>query len=205
MCCCCCCWLLLYSTGCSQADSWHLHVIRVSTWVNSFFFFIASFWISTKVVYLKRWHGWCHMKLLPSQRILCTQYNYAPWHFMHSHIRKVHAYLAVTCHLHFWQHGQDLLCAAAVTQGWNRYRNKSQRRKLTLEKKILLPLLQGFKPTTFLSWAQHANHWAIPATQSSRVIICHFFTEVVPCCLNPSALKVKQNAYLIWHHTTCKI
>ena len=27
--------------------------------------FIVHFWISTKVVYLKHWHGWCHMKLLP--------------------------------------------------------------------------------------------------------------------------------------------
>ena len=36
-----------------------------------------------------------------------------------------------------------------VTQGWNGYRNKSQHRKLTLEKKILPTLLQGFEPTTF--------------------------------------------------------
>ena len=27
--------------------------------------FIARFWISTEVMYLQRWHGWCHMKLLP--------------------------------------------------------------------------------------------------------------------------------------------
>ena len=46
---------------------------------------------------------------------------------MQSHIRKVHACLAVTCHLHFWQNGQDLLVlrATAVTRGWNGYRNKS--------------------------------------------------------------------------------
>ena len=37
-------------------------------------------------------------------------------HFMQSHIRKVHAYLAVTRHLHFWQNYRDLLRAAAVTQ-----------------------------------------------------------------------------------------
>ena len=36
------------------------------------------------------------------------------------------ACLAVTCHLHFWQNGRDLLRATAVTRGWNRYRNKSQ-------------------------------------------------------------------------------
>ena len=49
------------------------------------------------MVYLQRWHGWCHMKLLPS--------------------RKVYACLAVTCHLHFWQNDRDLLRATAVTSG----------------------------------------------------------------------------------------
>ena len=59
--------------------------------------------------------------------------------------------LAVTCHLHFWQNDQDLLRATAVTRGWNGYRNKSQHRKLTLEKKILLQLLLGLEPGTFRS------------------------------------------------------
>ena len=97
--------------------------------------FIACFLISTEVVYLQRWHGWCHMKLLPSQRILCTPCNHAPCHFMQSHIRMVYACLAVTNHLHFWQNDRGLLHATVVTQGWNRCRNKSQHRKLTLEKK----------------------------------------------------------------------
>ena len=84
---------------------------------------------------------------------------------MQSHIRKVHACLAVTCHLHFWQNDRGLLCAIAVTRGWNGYQNKSQHRKLTLEKKILPPLLQWFEPVTFRSWVWHSNHWAIPAPQ----------------------------------------
>ena len=91
-------------------------------------------------MYLERWR---HMKLLPSRRVLCTPYcayNHAPCHFMQSHIRKVYACLAVTCHLHFWQNDRGLLRATAVTRGWNGYRNKSQHRKLTLEKKILPPL-----------------------------------------------------------------
>ena len=54
---------------------------------------------------------------------------------MQSHISKVHTCLAVTCHQHFWQNDWDLLCATAVTREWNRCRNKSQHRKLTLEKK----------------------------------------------------------------------
>ena len=121
------------------------------------------FWISTQVVYLQRWHGWCQIKLLPSWRVLCTPYNHAPCHFMQSHIRKVYVCLAVICHLHFWRNDWGLLRATAVTQGWNRYWNKSQHRKLTLEKKILPPLLQGLESATFRSRVQRSNHWAIPA------------------------------------------
>ena len=64
--------------------------------------------------------------------------------FNKSHIRKVYACLAVTCHLHFWQNDRDFLRATVVTRGWNGYRNKSQHRKSTLEKKILPPFQQGF-------------------------------------------------------------
>ena len=100
------------------------------------------------------------MKLLPSQHKFCVHHTTcAPCHFMQSHIRKV--YVNVTCHLHFWQNDQDLSHATAVTQGWYRYRNKSQHRKLTLEKKILLLLPQGFEPTTFQSQVRRSNHWAI--------------------------------------------
>ena len=120
-------------------------------------------WISNEVVYLQHWHGWCHKKLLPSRRILCTPYNHAPCHFMQSHICKVYACLAVTCHLCFCKNDRGLLCATAVTQGWNGYRNKSQHRKLTLEKKILLPLQQGFEPETLRSRVWCSNHWVIPA------------------------------------------
>ena len=107
--------------------SMHSHVI-LSTWVTNFF--IEHFWISTKVVKLQRWHGWCHMKLLPSQCILCTPYNHAPCCLMQSHIRKVYACLAATCHLHFWQNDWDLLRATAVTRGWNRYQKKESTQKV---------------------------------------------------------------------------
>ena len=48
--------------------------------------------------------------------------------FTQSHIglRRVHACLAVTFHLHFWQNDRDLLRGTAVTRGWNRCRNKSE-------------------------------------------------------------------------------
>ena len=125
-----------------------------STCVNSFLERVVEY----PPKYLLRWHGWCHMKLLPYRRVLCTPYNYAPCHFTQSHIREVHACLAVTCHLHLWQNDRGLLRATAVTRVWNGYRNKSQRKKLTLEKKILPPLLQGFEPATFRSRVRRSNH-----------------------------------------------
>ena len=81
------------------------------------------------------------------------------------HIRKVYACLAVTCHLHFWQNDRDFLRATVVTRGWNGYRNKSQHRKSTPEKKILPPFQQGFEPATFQSRVRCSNHWATPAPQ----------------------------------------
>ena len=48
-----------------------------------------------------------------SAQVLCTPYNHAPCHFMQSHILKVYACLAVTCHLYFQQNDRDLLCATA--------------------------------------------------------------------------------------------
>ena len=96
------------------------------------------------------------------------------------HIRKVYACLAVTCHLHFWQNDRDFLRATVVTRGWNGYRNKSQHRKSTLEKKILPPFQQGFEPATFQSRVRCSNqrlwwrqcsvmYWAIQRSWFARV------------------------------------
>ena len=125
-------------------------------------FFIFYFYIHRSGVLTALTYGWCHIKLQPSRPFLCTTYNHAPYHFMQSHIRKVHAWLAATYHLHFWQNDRDLLRATAVTPGWNGYRNKSQYRKLILEKKILPPLLQGFEPATFQSRVRRSNHELSP-------------------------------------------
>jgi len=76
----------------------------------------------------------------------------------------------VTCHLHISQNDRDLLRAAAVTR---------VHRKLTLEKKILPPLLPGLEPG---SRVRRSNHWAIPAPK--------YLSDSVPA-LN-SALKVNQ-------------
>ena len=88
-------------------------------------------------------------------------------HFMQSHIQRVHACLAVTCHLHFWRNDGDLVCATAVTQRWNRYQNTSQHRKMTLEKKKCP--LPGLKPTSCQSQVRHSNRWAIPTPPSDKI------------------------------------
>ena len=58
-----------------------------------------------------------HETATVSAHVLCTPYNHAPCHFLQSHIRKVYACLAVTCHLHFWQNDRDLLRATAGRGG----------------------------------------------------------------------------------------
>ena len=91
------CWSLLYSAVLwSWADSLCLYVI-LREWLAAFFIFIVCFWISTKVVYLQRWHGWCHIKLLPSQWVLCTPYNHAPCHFMQSVYTFLRRYVCSVC------------------------------------------------------------------------------------------------------------
>ena len=54
--------------------------------------------------------------------------------------------------------------------GVDGYRNKSQHRKLTQEKKIFPPLLPGLEPRTFRSRVRRSNHWAIPAPQSHKTV-----------------------------------
>ena len=155
-------WFILYSAILHpRADSLRSHVI-LHEWIAfySVFLNIHRSGVLTALAWLVPQESAARES--QSQRVLCTPYNHAPCHFMQSHIRKVHACLAVTCHLRFWQNDRGLLRATAVTRGWNGYQNKSQHRKLTLEKKIIPPLRQGFEPTTFRSRVRSSNHWAIP-------------------------------------------
>ena len=69
------------------------------------------------------------MKLLPSRRNLCTPCNYAPCHvtsFEATYVRCVCVLPPALLH-----NDRDLLHATAVTQGWDRYQNKSQHIKQT--------------------------------------------------------------------------
>ena len=140
-----------------------------STWVNSFF--IARFLnihrsgVLTALVWLVPHET---ETAAVSAQVLCTPYNnHAPCHFMQSHIRKEHACLAVTCHLHFWQNDRDLSRATAVTRGWNDTEIKVSTESLPWREKKIPELLWGLEPATFKSRARRFNHWAIPAPQFS--------------------------------------
>ena len=74
------------------------------------------------------------------------QWHSQPTDFVWS---KVHACLGVTCHLNFWQADWGLLTCHCGSTGAEQTPKKSQRTKLALEKKILLPLPPGFKLATF--------------------------------------------------------
>ena len=65
------------------------------------------------------------MELLPYRCVWCTPYNDASCHVTSRKATKphseMHACSTITCHLHFWQNGQDLSRATAVTRAWNGY------------------------------------------------------------------------------------
>ena len=133
----------LFSALLSRLTALACGSIWVTSFIALFFFFFFNIHRSGVLTAL----AWLvpHETAAVSAQVLCTPYNHAPCHFMQSHIRKVYACLTVTCHVHSRQNDRDLLRATAVTRGWNGYRNKSQHRKSTLEKKILPPLQQGFR------------------------------------------------------------
>ena len=132
------------------------------------------------MVYLQRWHGWCHIKLQPSRRKSCVH------HTTMLHVTSCKATALGACVFScnmppaLLANDRDLAGATAVTRGWNGYRNKSQPRKLTLEKKILPPLLPGHEPETFRSRVRRSNHWAIPAPDLPSFSLC-----VVKCAWPP--------------------
>ena len=110
-----------------------------------------------------------HETAAVSAQVLCTPYSHAPCHFMQSHIRNVYACLAVTWHLHFWQNDRDLVRATAVTRGWNGYRNESQHRKLTMEKKISRRSSRDSTPRPF------SHEFGALSTELSPLLDCQIY------------------------------
>ena len=127
-------WSLLYSAiPRSWADSLRSHVI-LHEWTAfySAFLNIHQSDVPTALAWLVPQESAARES--QSQHILCTPYNHAPCHFMQSHIRKVYACLAVTCHLRFWQNDGGLLRATGTdteirvsTESWP-WRRKFSRR-----------------------------------------------------------------------------
>ena len=79
--------------------------------------------------------------------ILGTSCDQCEARFNKSHIRKVYACLAVTCHCTFGRMTGIFTCTCGNT-GVETDTEISQHRKSTLEKKILPPFQQGFEPAT---------------------------------------------------------
>ena len=90
--------------------------------------------------------------------------------------------LGVTCHQHSWQKDRGLLRAtSAVTRGVERTPNKSQHRKLTLEKKIPPPLLPGLELATFRSRVRSSRD--LPAVPAPTQVITPITYCVSELCL----------------------
>ena len=88
---------------------------------------------------------------------------------------RAYACLGVTCHLHYWQNDRDIFAATAVTRGVERTPDKSHHTTLTLEKKILPPLLSRFELSTFRSRARRSYQQTIPTTRIGLVYIIIMF------------------------------
>ena len=98
-------WLMIaYITLFSALLSWLITLACCSTWMISFIVRFLSIHRSGVLTALT-WLVW-HETAAISVQVLCTPYNHAPCHFMQSHIHKVYACLAVTCHLHFVTFGR---------------------------------------------------------------------------------------------------
>ena len=115
--------------------------------------------------------------------------------FNKSHIRKVYACLAVTCHLHFWQNDRDFLRATAVTRGWNGYRNKSQHRNTApWRRKFSRRSSRDSNPRPFNHESGALTTELSPPRfiiQSLRVFIWFRFSSDFPCfsILSPAFFK----------------
>ena len=84
--------------------------------------------------------------------------------------------LGVICNLHFWQNNRAILCATAVTRECNGHRIRTEQRKITLEKKILPPLLPYSKSQPFYHESgalpnepsKHSQHQQYKQFQSAK-------------------------------------
>ena len=83
----------------------------------------------------------------------------------------MYACLSVTCHLHFWQNDRGLLCATAVTGGWNRHRIRVSTQSQLWRRKIYRRSFPGFDLATFRSRVWRSNQQAIIIIITISIII----------------------------------
>ena len=125
----------------------------------------------TEVVYLQRWHGWCHMELLPSRHVLCIPDNFAPCHFMQNHMRKVHACLTVTSHLdHLGQRQSHKTVCLQTTTFEERGEPKRNRTEV--------PLLTSLTPSRLTRKRMRAKVcWASNSRDRTRIKLKRWESE----------------------------
>ena len=149
-----------------------------STWVTAAFFIVHLFefpsrWCTSVPHYLVvKWLVPCETAAI-SVHILCTPYNHAPVYSVTTKGACVFSCILPPALSAEWL--GSFICFGGNT-GVEGYRNKSQHRKLTLEKKILLLLCQDSNPWPFIT-SLVLNHWAIPAPQ----VLCG---KRVDCVIN---------------------
>ena len=85
-----------------------------------------------------------------SKQVLCTPFNHAPVYrvtsFKATSVGRLHVCLIHRATCTSGRMTGIFLRVTATTRGWNEYRNKSQHRKSTMEKKIFPRLLRGHEP-----------------------------------------------------------
>ena len=138
------------------------------------------------------------MKLLPSHGKFCV-HHWTMHQFtvlIHSKPHGVYMYLTVTCHLHFWQNGQDLLHATAVDGGGT----DSKVRVCTESAQGQENYPAGIQPRTFLSQVQCWNHWAVPTPQIAAAIQASLWK--LPKTSVPRPQKAQYGGKRLWECAT---
>ena len=124
-------------------------------------FEFPSRWCTSVPHYLVvKWLVSCEIAAI-SVHVLCTPYNHAPVYSVTTKGACVFSCILPPALSAEWL--GSFICFWGNT-GVEGYQNKSQHRKLTLEKKILLLLCQDSNPWPFIT-SLVLNHWAIPAPQ----------------------------------------
>ena len=93
----------------------------------------------------------------------------------------MYACLGATCHLHFWQNDRGVLCATAVTRGWNGRRLKVSTQNLLWRKKFSRRFCQDSNSQPFdhesgdltnkLSRLPSVSNWILTSCQPHWVTV----------------------------------